>query len=348
MNFNKKIFISNKEISETSPVFIIAEAGVNHNGDIKIAKKLINIAVDAKADAIKFQAFKTDNLVLKSVSKAPYQLKNGDIHKNQYEMLKQLEITKEQNQGLIEYCKKKNIIFLTTPFDEMSLEELEELNLPAYKIASTDITNLLFLKKIAGTGKPMILSTGMSYLSEVNLALQEIYPYNKNVILLQCTANYPIKNEETNLKVINTYRDNFDILLGFSDHSVGVGASPYAVAMGAKVVEKHFTVNKSSKGPDHKASLSPPELTEYVQKIRETEQYLGTEIKSPTFDEIKTRQALQKFLVAAKPIKKGEIFSEENIIAKRTGGIGISPVYYKDLLKKNAKKDYQIDDIIDE
>jgi sialic acid synthase SpsE len=194
----------------------------------------------------------------------------------------------------------------------------------------------------------MLLSTGMSYLSEVKMALHEIYPHNKNVILLQCTANYPIRNDETNLKVINTYKDNFDILPGFSDHSVGVGASPYAVAMGARVVEKHFTVDKSGKGPDHKASLSPQELKEYVKQIRETEQYLGTEIKTPTFDEIKTRQALQKFLVAAKPIKKGEIFTEENIIAKRTGGVGISPVYYKSLLKKRAKKDYKIDDIIDE
>lgn len=348
MKFNDRIKIADKTISKDSPVFIIAEAGVNHNGDISVAKKLIDIASDAGADAVKFQAFKTENLILKEVEKAPYQKNTTSAEEKQYEMLKKLEITKDQNNELIEYCKTRNIIFLTTPFDEGSLEELEELNLPAYKIASTDTTNLPFLKKIAKKGKPMILSTGMSYLSEVRMALKEIYCYNKDVILLQCTANYPIRDEEANLNVLNTYMQHFDILTGYSDHSVGLGASPYAVPMGAKVVEKHFTHDKSQEGPDHTASLSPDELIQYVKEVRKVEKYLGSYEKTPSYDESKTRKSLQKCLVASKKILKGEEINEDNIVAKRTGGKGISPIYYRSLLGRKASREYNENDIIDE
>jgi N-acetylneuraminate synthase len=348
MNFNRTIKVANREISESAPVFIIAEAGVNHNGDIKVAKKLIDVAVDAGVDAVKFQTFKTENLILESVQKAPYQKKTTRSSESQYEMLKKLEVTKDQNLELITYCKGKEIIFLSTPFDEESIDELVELDIPAFKVASTDITNLPFLKKLAKSGKPIFLSTGMSYLSEVEMALQEIYNYNKDVVLLQCTANYPIQDNEANLNVLNTFLSHFKILVGYSDHTVGTGASPYAIPMGARVVEKHFTIDNSSEGPDHKASLNPVQLKDYVKQIRKVEEYMGIFIKIPSFDETKTRKSLQKCLVAACEIKKDQSFTEQNIVAKRTGGEGISPLYYNQLLEKRASKKYNKNDIIDE
>jgi N,N'-diacetyllegionaminate synthase len=346
MQFNKYIKIGKAIISSKEPVFIIAEAGVNHNGDIKIAKKLIDVATEARVDAVKFQAFKTENLILPDVSKPEYQSRTTEKKESQFEMLKRLEISMDQNQELLDYCKQKGIIFLTTPFDESSLDGLDTLDMPAYKIASTDTTNLPFLKKIAKKGKPVILSTGMSYLAEVEMALREIYPYNKDVVLLQCTANYPINDDEANLNVINTFKNKFDVILGYSDHSTGIGAAPYAVPLGVKVIEKHFTFDKGEKGPDHKASLNPDELKEFVQKIRIVEKFLGSEIKVPTLSETKTRKSLQKCLVAAKNIKKGEIITEDNIVAKRTGGIGISPLYYSKIIGKPATLNYNKNDII--
>lgn len=346
MEFNKSILVGSHQISNCDPVFIIAEAGVNHNGDIQIAKKLIDIAANAGADAVKFQAFKTENLILKNVQKANYQLKTTGTTESQFEMLKRLEITKEQNLQLLDYCKSKEIIFLTTPFDEESLEELNELYLPAYKVASTDTTNLLFLKKIAEKGKPIFLSTGMSYLSEIESALKTISELNKNVILLQCTANYPIKDEEVNLNVLNTFKNKFNILIGYSDHSTGIGAGPYSIPMGAVVIEKHFTYEKNATGPDHMASLTPHELEIFVNEIRKVEKYMGSSVKSPTNDELNTRPTLQKSLVALHFIAKGEVFSEQNIVAKRTGGKGVSAVSCFQVIGKQASRDYQPNDII--
>jgi N-acetylneuraminate synthase len=346
MKFNKNISIKDKKLNSDSATFIIAEAGVNHGGNIEIAKKLIDIASKSGADAIKFQAFKSEHLILKNVKKAPYQQKTTSSSESQMQMLKKLEVTKEQNLDLKQYCDKKGIIFLTTPFDEISLNEIDELDLPAYKIASTDTTNLPFLKKVAQKGKPIFLSTGMTYLSEVHLALKTIYEYNKDVVLLQCTANYPIRDDEANLSVINTFKKNFDLLLGYSDHTVGVGAAAFAIPMGAKVVEKHFTLDKSLDGPDHKASLSPKELEEFVQLVRKVDTFMGNSIKKPNLSELKTRNSLQKCLVAAYEIQEGELFTENNIIAKRTGGVGISPIYYQDIIGTKANKTYKKDDII--
>ena len=348
MKFNDNIQINKTIISKDSRVFIIGEAGVNHNGDINIAKKLIDVAVEAGVDAVKFQTFKTENLILKEVEKAKYQKTTTGSNETQFEMLKKLEVTKEENRQLIDYCKTKNITFLSTPFDEESIDQLVNLEVPAFKIASTDLTNLPFLKKIAKCNKPIILSTGMSYFSEVKLALEEIHPFNKNVILLQCTANYPIKDEEANLNVIKTYQKSFDILTGYSDHSIGLGASLYAVPMGVKVVEKHFTINKSGKGPDHLASLNAKELKEYVKEIRRIEQYCGSFEKKPSTAEMQTRKSLQKCLVASDNIKRGDLFTESNMLAKRTGGKGISPIYYKKLLIKKASKNYKNNEIIEE
>ena len=346
MRFNKVINIAEKEISIISPTFVIAEAGVNHGGDMVIAKKLIDLAIDAKADAIKFQTFKTEHLILQNVQKAQYQKNNTDAIETQFEMLKKLEVGKEQNLELKKYCTEKGIIFLTTPFDEESLDELDDISLSAYKVASTDTTNLPFLKKIAKKGKPIFLSTGMSYLSEVRLALKTIYEYNKDVILLQCTANYPIQDWEANLSVINTYRDNFDILLGYSDHSEGVGAAPFAIPMGAKVIEKHFTIDKAAHGPDHAASLSPKELINLVKKIRKVEMYMGSGIKEPSLSEYKTRKSLQKCMVASQNIKKGEFFSENNIVAKRTGGKGISPIDYASIIGKKSHRNFMKNEVV--
>ncbi|TLP38527.1 N-acetylneuraminate synthase [Arcobacter arenosus] len=346
MKFNKNIKIGNKEILKESASFIIAEAGVNHGGDINIAKRLIDLASEAEADAVKFQTFKSEHLILDSVRKAPYQEKTTNSNESQIEMLKKLEVTKEQNLELKNYSEKKGIIFLTTPFDELSLDELDELNLPAYKIASTDITNLPFLKKVALKNKPIFLSTGMSFLSEVKMALETIYKYNKDVVLMQCTANYPIEDSEANLEVLNTFKNNFDILLGYSDHTQGLGAAAFAIPMGAKVVEKHFTLNKALEGPDHKASLSPDELKEFVRLVRKVDSFMGSDIKKPTLSETKTRASLQKCLVAKLEIKKGELFTENNIIAKRTGGVGISPIYFNEIVGKKAKEDFVKDEII--
>ncbi|MDB9866039.1 N-acetylneuraminate synthase family protein, partial [Candidatus Thioglobus sp.] len=254
MKFNKKIKIQEKLISKDSPTFVIAEAGVNHNGDMIVAKKLIDLAVKAGADAVKFQTFSAKDLILNDIQKAPYQKETTDINETQFEMLKRLEVNLDQNKELKRYSDEKGIIFLTTPFDEKSLDDIDELDLPAYKVASTDTTNLMLLRKIAKKGKPIFLSTGMSYLSEIILALETIYEYNQKVVLMQCTANYPIQDNEANLGVINTFKKNFNILLGYSDHTVGTGAAPFAIPMGAKVLEKHFTLDKVSEGPDHKAS----------------------------------------------------------------------------------------------
>lgn len=346
MKFNKKINIAGTIVSDDSPVFIIAEAGVNHGGDIELAKKLVDIAAQAGADAVKFQAFRTENLILEKVEKAPYQQKTTSQSESQFEMLKKLELQKQQYAELKNYCEKKKIVFLITPFDEGSLQEIEETGVAAYKVASTDATNLPFLKKIAKTGKPIVFSTGMCYLDEVKAALEEMYQWNKDIILLQCTANYPIKDEEANLNVIKTFRENFDIIIGYSDHSVGIGAAPYAVPMGAKVLEKHFTIDKSLEGPDHLASLDPDELKAFVQQVRKIETYLGGTVKKPTDSELHTRKSLQKCLVAAKKITRGEVFTEENIVGKRTGGAGISPIRYREIIGKPAPRDFEANEVI--
>lgn len=346
MNFNKNIYIGNKNISFLDRTFIVAEAGVNHNGDMNLAREMIDVAVAAGVDAVKFQAFKADKLILKNIEKAPYQKVTTNSSESQYDMLKHLEVTKEQTSELMEYCKKKNIIFLSTPFERTSLDELSELGVPAFKVAATDLTNIQFLRQVAQKGKPIILSAGMCYLEEVRRALEAIYPINKDVVLLQCTANYPIQDTEANINVIRTFMEEFDILVGYSDHSQGVGASPFAVALGAKVIEKHFTLDRNMIGPDHKASVTPKELKQLVEDIRRVEKYLGDGMKLPSCSEQMTRKSLQKCLVANQQIRKGEKFNAENIIAKRTNGVGISALYYDDVIGSCANRDYEVDDII--
>ncbi len=347
MKFKKTIQIGNFSISKDSPVFIIAEAGVNHNGDMDLAKKLIDVAVESGADAVKFQSFITEELILDNVEKATYQKETTEKSESQFMMLKKLEFAVSRMKTLKAYCAEKEILFLTTPFDEKSLELLDALNLEAYKISSTDTTNIGFIRKVAAKGKPVIISTGMCYFDEVERALQVLSEVNQDAILLQCTSNYPVKDNEVHLNVINTFKNQFDMIVGFSDHTPSIGASPYAVAMGAKVVEKHFTLDKKMEGPDHRASLDPSELKAYIKEIRRVEQYLGSAEKEPTQDEKDTRNRLQKSLVAAKSISKGEIFSAENIVAKRTGGKGISALDYDTVIGKVAGRDYVKNEIIE-
>lgn len=347
MKFSHEIKIEQYTISEKSPVYIIAEAGVNHNGNMETARQLIDAAAEAGANAVKFQSFKSEKIVLKNTAKAPYQKNTTAENECQLDMLKALEVDKENMRMLQSYAKEKGITFLSTPFEKDSLEELCELKVPAIKVAATDITNIQYLREVAQTKKPIILSAGMCYMEEVYRALEAIYPYNDKVVLLQCSANYPIQDREANLNVIDTFKREFDIMVGYSDHSMGVGAAPYAVAKGAKVIEKHFTLDRTMAGPDQMASITPIELKQLVQEIKKVETYLGSGSKMPTCSEQFTRKALQKCLVAKKAIKKGERFCNENVVAKRTDGKGISALYIDDILERTAERCYAPDDLIE-
>lgn len=345
--FNKVIKIGGHKISDDSKTFLIAEAGVNHNGDMDLAKQMIDVAVDAAVDAVKFQTFKTEELILKNIEKVPYQKVTTDENETQYDMLKRLEVTKEQTKNLMDYCREKGILFLSTPFEKKSLDELDELGVCAFKVAATDLSNIQFLRQVAEKGKPIILSAGMCYMEEVERALSAIFPINRDVILLQCTSNYPIRDEEANINVIRTFKRKFSMLVGYSDHSYGVGASPYAVAVGAKVIEKHFTLDKDMEGPDHKASVAPDELKQLVSNIRRVEKYLGDGIKMPSCSEQMTRRSLQKCLVAGMDIREGERFTTNNLTAKRTNGMGISALYFDDMLGKKSLRDYKKDEVVE-
>jgi N,N'-diacetyllegionaminate synthase len=316
--------IGKHQVGINQPCFIIAEAGVNHNGSLDLAKKLIDSAVAAGVDAVKFQTFKTEDLILENIEKASYQKVTTSAAETQTQMLKKLEIDKEFHLSLIDYCRQRSITFLSTCYEEKSLSLLIELNLPAVKIASTDTTNLLFLERVAQTKKPVILSTGMCSLEEVRLAYECL---GKNgcsqLALLKCTSNYPTEPREVNLKGMESLKQNFNAIIGFSDHTPGIGASPYAVALGAKIVEKHLTLDKNLPGPDHRASLSPQELKAWVTEIRKVEEMLGNANINPTSSEKETKKALQKSLVSKVNLKKGAVISRENIVAKRTGGSGI-------------------------
>jgi len=347
--FEKSICIAGKKIGEKEPVFIIAEAGVNHNGDYNIALRLIDEAANAGVDAIKFQSFKTEKLILNNIEKAPYQKETTGINETQFEMLKRLEMSIEHMKKLKVYTEKKGLIFLSTPFDIESMEELDAIGIDAYKISSTDATNIPFIRKIAQKGKPILLSTGMCDVDEVDQAIKEIEKYNSQLVLLQCTANYPIKDEEANLSIIRKFHEQYHVIVGYSDHSTGVGAAPYAVPLGVKVIEKHFTLDKNMEGPDHRASLDPFELKKLVSDIRKVEKYCGVmEEKIPTWEEQSTKKSLQKCIVASSVIFEGDIFTEKNLTCKRTGGKGISARFFDQLLGAKSKKDYNIDAIISE
>jgi N,N'-diacetyllegionaminate synthase len=325
-----------KFIGHDRPCFIIAEAGVNHNGDVSLARRLIDAASDAGADAVKFQTFKTKNLVTIGAEKAEYQKRSDSTSGTQYDLLKKLEFTETDFRKLSIYAKKKGMIFLSTAFDEDSVELLSRLNVPAYKIPSGEITNFPLLKKIALYKKPVILSTGMSTIDEIKEAVLILIEYGcSEIILLHCTTSYPAPTESVNLRVLKTLRSLFCLPTGYSDHTSGITIPIAAVAMGACVVEKHLTLDRSLSGPDHKASIEPDEFKRMVSAIREIESALGDGEKKMQLCEASIRDVVRKSIVSAKKISSGSIITEDMLAIKRPG-TGIEPKYLKNILGKSA------------
>jgi N,N'-diacetyllegionaminate synthase len=329
-------------------VFIIAEAGVNHNGSLEIAKKLIDVACEAKADAIKFQTFKTENLVSKSASKAQYQKETTDANESQFDMIKKLELDIDTHKKLIQYCEQKNIMFLSTPFDLDSIKLLDSLGLDIFKIPSGEITNLPYLRAIGKLKKKVVLSTGMANMDEIKDALNiltQAGTKKENITVLHANTQYPTPMEDVNLKAMQSIGKEFDISYGYSDHTLGIEVDIAAVAMGASVIEKHFTLDKMMKGPDHKASLEPQELISMIKSIRNIELALGSNNKIPSPSETPNINIVRKSIVAAKDIKKGEIFSNENLAIKRPAN-GISPMKWDEIIGTVAQKNYKEDETI--
>lgn len=329
--------------------YIIAEAGVNHNGSLELAYKLIDLAADAKADAIKFQTFVTEELVTKTAKQANYQIENIGHEENQFEMLKKLELSPEFHEKIISYCQKKNVFFLSTAFDSRSVELLKSFNIPIWKIPSGEITNLPYLKRIGSYNKEIILSTGMATLGEVENALHILNDSgtsSEKITLLHCTTEYPAPYNEVNLRAMKTLGDAFSLKYGYSDHTPGIEVSIAAVALGASVIEKHFTIDKSLPGPDHRASLNPDELKLLVSSIRNIEIALGDGIKRPSRSESQNIVCARKSIVAARNINAGEIFSIENITTKRPGS-GISPLRWDTIIGTVAKRAFSQDEQIE-
>lgn len=326
--------------------FIIAEAGVNHNGNIEIAKKLIDVAVESKVDAVKFQTFKAEKLVSKMAQKAEYQKNNTNVGETQLEMLKKLELDVDSHIELMDYCRNKKIKFLSTPFDLDSIEILNGLGMDIFKIPSGEITNYPYLKKIGSLRKKVILSTGMSFESEIEDAINVLRKNGtSDITVLHCNTEYPTPIDNVNLKAMKTIERNLNVKVGYSDHTLGIEIPIAAVAMGATVIEKHFTLDKNMEGPDHRASLEPDELKEMVKCIRNIECALGSGIKEPSESEKKNINIARKSIVAKKAIKEGAIFTEDNLTCKRPGS-GMSPMMWEDVLGKIATQDFKEDEMI--
>lgn len=331
------ISIGNKKIGHNQPSFLIAEAGVNHNGDIGLAKNLIDAARSAGADAVKFQTFSTDDLVVKGTEKAAYQKKTTKKNESQYDMLVKLEFSAAEFKELFDYSKKKGILFLSTPFDPASVDLLANLRVPAYKISSGDLTNIPLLEKIAFKNKPVILSTGMASLGEIADSVSFLRKNNvHDLILLHCTTQYPTDIRAVNLKNMNTLRCAFNCPVGFSDHTVGLTAAITAVAMGACIIEKHFTLDRSLPGPDHEASIEPDTFRLLVDTIRDVETILGSEIRNLSAEEQEIQRIARKSLVAIADLQKGERFSQKSLAVKRPG-TGIPPKFFNHLLTRKAR-----------
>lgn len=330
---------------------IIAEAGVNHNGSIELAKQLVDRAVEAGVDYIKFQTFKASKLVTKAAKQAEYQQKNiGKAGDSQYQMLKKLELSPEDHEVLIAYCKEKGINFFSTAFDFDSIEYLHSLNLGLWKIPSGEVTNYPFLKRVAAYNEPTILSTGMCEMSDVRAAVDALYRNGlskENLILLHCNTEYPTPFEDVNLKAMDALRNEFGVEVGYSDHTRGIEVPIAAVALGATVIEKHFTLDRNMEGPDHKASLEPDELKAMVSAIRNIEKAAGGDgTKHVSESERKNIAIARKSIVAACDIKAGEVFTEQNLTVKRPGS-GISPMKWEEVVGMTAKRDFAEDELIE-
>ncbi|MGN0311729.1 MAG: N-acetylneuraminate synthase [Lachnospiraceae bacterium] len=327
-------------------VKIIAEAGVNHNGSMELAKKLVDAAAKAGADYVKFQTFKPEKLVARSAGTAEYQKKNLHSDESQLEMLNKLALTQEDFRELKRYCEERNIGFLSTPFDLDSLAFLDSLGMDFWKIPSGEITNLPYLEAIAQTDRPVVLSTGMADLAEVEAAMKVLTQQKpREIIILQCNTEYPTPYEDVNLRAMQTMKEVFRVPVGYSDHTKGIAIPLAAVGAGAQVIEKHFTLDRTLPGPDHVASLEPDELQAMVEGIRQIEKAMGTGEKVPSSSEKKNIVAARKSLVAACRIQKGELFTSENITAKRPGD-GLSPMRYHEILGQVADRDYEEDEQI--
>jgi len=329
-------------------VFIIAEAGVNHNGSIDLAKKLIDVASAAGADAVKFQTFKAKNFITKNSEKANYQKSLTSQIESQYEMIKKLELSKKIHFELINYSKNKNIKFLSSPFDHDSIDLLNDLRLKMFKIPSGEITNLPYLRHIGKLNKKIILSTGMSNMNEVKSALDVLVnsgTKKNNITVLHANTEYPTPMEDVNLKAMVTIGKNLDVKFGYSDHTLGIEVNIAAVAMGASCIEKHFTLDHNMEGPDHKASLEPDQLKKMVKAIRNIELAFGSSIKKPSKSEIQNIKIVRKSIVAKTTIKKGDILNKNNLAVKRPGR-GMSPMRWDEVLGSKATKDYNEDELI--
>jgi len=327
---------------------IIAEIGVNHNGNINLAKKLIDVAKKSGADFVKFQAFKTENLVCKNTKATQYQRHNLGKKTSQFNLLKKLELSENDYKKIIQYCKKKKLAFLSSPFDLESLNLLFRLKIFNIKIASGEITHFILLKNLAKKAKKIFISTGMSTLSEVSRAIKILIKNGakrKNITILHCHTDYPTQLSDVNLFAMKNMEKKFGLDGGYSDHTVGNETAIAAVALGAKVIEKHITLNKNMSGPDHAASMEPKSFYNYVKLIRNTEILLGSYLKKPSKSELKIKKLARKSIVAKINIKKGEIFSQFNTICKRPEG-GISSIYWGKVIGKKSKRDFRVDDFI--
>lgn len=333
----------------TNQTFIIAEAGVNHNGDLQTAKKLIDMAADSGADAVKFQTFKTDKLVSKNAEKANYQKQTTRAEESQYEMIKRLELSIDDHNKLTQYCENKRIQFLSSPFDLESIILLNDLGLETFKIPSGEINNRPYLEAIGSLNKNVIMSTGMADLGEIEDALDVLInagTHKENITVLHVNTEYPTPMKDVNLLAMLTIKEAFKVNIGYSDHTLGIEIPIAAVALGAKVIEKHFTLDKNDKGPDHKASLEPHELKAMVQSIRNIEKALGNGIKKPSQSELENKNIARKSIVAEQNIRKGDVLTFENLSIKRPGN-GVSPMRWNEVIGKTAKRDFTKDEQIE-
>lgn len=333
----------------TNKTLIIAEIGVNHNGNLNLARQLVDVAVEAGADAVKFQTFKAERLATTNAPKAAYQIQNTDQQNSQFEMLKQLELTPQMHDVLLKHCEQKNIHFLSTAFDLESLHYLAKLGLERFKIPSGEITNLPYLRCIGGLGKPIILSTGMATLGDIEGALAILNragARKDQITVLHCTTEYPTSMCDVNLKAMCSIREAFGVAVGYSDHTLGIEVPIAAVALGATIVEKHLTLNRNLSGPDHKSSAEPDEFVKMVRAIRNIEQSLGDGIKRVTASESLNKVSTRKSIVASKTIQAGERFTSENITTKRPG-TGISPMRWEEVIDRPAKRRFAPDELIE-
>jgi N,N'-diacetyllegionaminate synthase len=327
---------------------IIAEAGVNHNGDIEFAKRLVDAAADAGADLVKFQTFNAHRLVTHTAPKAEYQTQTTDEAQSQFAMLRQLELSAEMHETLTSHCRSRNIGFFSTGFDIESLDYLASLGAERFKIPSGEITNLPYLLHVGAFGKPVILSTGMATLGEIEAALDVLEiagTPRTQITVLHCNTEYPTPMQDVNLRAMCSIRDAFGVAVGYSDHTAGIEVPIAAVALGASVIEKHLTLDRNLPGPDHKASLEPDEFAAMVRTIRNIEQAMGDGIKRPSPSEAKNKPIARKSLVATKPIRAGEQFTAENVTVKRPG-TGISPMRWYEVLDRVAARDFAADELI--